>query len=101
VTRGDLQIAISTGGASPALAKRIRAQLEEEFGEDYATLVGLMKEFRSLVMSRVASPAARRRIFDAVADSDVLDRIRAGVDVSAEDLVKEFAPPQPPAATSD
>jgi precorrin-2 dehydrogenase/sirohydrochlorin ferrochelatase len=99
VTRGDLQIAISTGGASPAMAKRIRAGLEDEFGEEYAMLMALMREFRSLVMARVPSPAARRRIFDAVADSDVLDRIRAGVNVSAEDLVEEFAAGQPPTAT--
>ena len=35
VQRGDLQIAISTGGASPSLAKRLRQQLEKEFAPEY------------------------------------------------------------------
>lgn len=91
VARGDLQIAISTGGASPALAKRIRMQLEEEYGPEYERLIEILRIFRARVIEQVASPAARRRIFDAVAESDLLDRIRQGADVTVDDLVKEFA----------
>lgn len=90
VSRGDLQIAISTGGASPALAKRIRVRLEEEFGSEYDTLMQLLGEFRVRVMGDVASPAARRRIFEAVADSDLLERIRAGADITVQGLADEF-----------
>lgn len=45
--RGDLMIAISTGGGSPALAKKIRKNLEQLFGEEYALLLALIKEVRS------------------------------------------------------
>jgi len=45
--RGDLTITISTGGMSPALAKKIRTRLEESFGEEYALLVSLVDEVRS------------------------------------------------------
>jgi precorrin-2 dehydrogenase / sirohydrochlorin ferrochelatase len=45
--RGDLTITISTGGMSPALAKKIRMRLEESFGEEYALLVSLVEEVRS------------------------------------------------------
>ena len=45
--RGDLTITISTGGMSPALARKIRTRLEECFGEEYALLVSLIKEVRS------------------------------------------------------
>ena len=45
--RGDLTIAISTGGMSPALAKKIRTRLEEAFGEEYGLLVSLVEEVRS------------------------------------------------------
>jgi siroheme synthase-like protein len=45
--RGDLTIAISTTGASPALAKKIRTKLEMDFGEDYGRLLKLVKEVRS------------------------------------------------------
>ena len=45
--RGDLTIAISTGGMSPALARKIRTRLEESFGKEYALLVSLVEEVRS------------------------------------------------------
>ena len=47
VRRGDLTIAISTGGMSPALARKIRTRLEDSFGEEYALLVSLVEEVRS------------------------------------------------------
>lgn len=93
VTRGDLQIAISTGGASPALAKRVRRQLEAEFGEEYAQLTRLLADFRRHVLAEVEDPGARRRIFDAVADSNLLERLRDGADITVEDLVGEYLRP--------
>jgi siroheme synthase-like protein len=44
--RGDLSLAVSTGGASPAFARKIRAWLEERIGEDYSKLLSLVKEVR-------------------------------------------------------
>jgi len=45
--RGELTIAISTAGRSPALARKIRARLEKDFGEEYASLVTMIGEVRS------------------------------------------------------
>ncbi len=45
--RGDLSIAVSTSAKSPALARKIRARLENEFGEEYASLVILIEKARS------------------------------------------------------
>lgn len=45
--RGELTIAVSTSGMSPALAKKIRTILEQIFGEEYASLLSLVKEVRS------------------------------------------------------
>jgi precorrin-2 dehydrogenase/sirohydrochlorin ferrochelatase len=50
--RGDLTITISTGGMSPALARKIRTRLEESFGEEYALLVSLVEEVRSTLMRK-------------------------------------------------
>lgn len=50
--RGDVTIAISTGGASPALARRIRVKLEAEFGPEYAQLASLLSEVRTDLKSR-------------------------------------------------
>jgi len=46
VRRGDLILAVSTSGASPALAKKIRMRLEQTFGEEYTPLLSLIKEVR-------------------------------------------------------
>ena len=50
--RGDITVAVSTGGRSPALARRIRAKLEENFGDEYASLVLLVGEVRSELKQR-------------------------------------------------
>ena len=47
VRRGDLTIAVSTAGKSPALAQKIRKKLEKDWGEEYASLVALIGEVRS------------------------------------------------------
>lgn len=50
--RGDITIAVSTGGRSPALARRIRAKLEESLGDEYAALALLVGEVRSELRRR-------------------------------------------------
>ncbi len=50
--RGDLTIAISTSGVSPALARKIRTKLEQNFGEEYASLTALIAEVRSELKQR-------------------------------------------------
>jgi precorrin-2 dehydrogenase/sirohydrochlorin ferrochelatase len=47
VRRGDITIAVSTAGRSPALARKIRARLEKELGDEYASLVNLIGEVRA------------------------------------------------------
>jgi precorrin-2 dehydrogenase/sirohydrochlorin ferrochelatase len=45
--RGDITIAVSTAGASPALARKIRTRLEKDFGEEYASLAAVVEEVRA------------------------------------------------------
>jgi precorrin-2 dehydrogenase/sirohydrochlorin ferrochelatase len=59
VRRGALQIAISTSGHSPTLAKRIRQQLEEQYGPEYAELLDWLGEERARIRRQVRDPAAR------------------------------------------
>ena len=53
--RGSLTIAVSTGGKSPALARRIRTELEKHFGDEYDSLVSLVEQVRSDLSDRGVS----------------------------------------------
>lgn len=61
VQRGDLLIAISTGGASPAVARRIREKLESLFGEEYTIYLRLMRKIREKVLAKNLSPEEKER----------------------------------------
>lgn len=50
--RGDVTIAVSTGGKSPALARKIRTELEKSFGDEYAVLASLIEQVRSELKQR-------------------------------------------------
>jgi precorrin-2 dehydrogenase/sirohydrochlorin ferrochelatase len=76
VSRGDLTLAISTGGASPALAKKIRQTLEENFGSEYALALQLLARVRERVLRNGLSADERQRLFTALADSPLLDYLR-------------------------
>jgi precorrin-2 dehydrogenase/sirohydrochlorin ferrochelatase len=79
VRRGDLLIAVTTQGASPALAARIQERLSEQFGEEYGPYVALLAEVRERVMETIPDPAQRRRILRAAAaDAEILELIRGG-----------------------
>lgn len=68
--RGDLTIAISTGGGSPALAKKIRKNLEHLLGKEYAHLLALIKEVRSDLTRK--DKRVRAEIWQEALDLDLL-----------------------------
>ena len=63
VKRGDLQIAISTGGASPALAKHLRRELEQVLGDRYAQAAKQMRLLRDKTKTQMTSPRQRRALY--------------------------------------
>jgi precorrin-2 dehydrogenase/sirohydrochlorin ferrochelatase len=77
VERGDLMIAVSTGGKSPALARKLREELEETYGPEYAVLLEILGEHRGKVVSAAGrSSAENRESLAAVVRSNILDDIR-------------------------
>ena len=86
VNRGDLQIAISTGGASPAFAARLRRALEDQFGTEYALTLKVLREARRRLHADEIDPADRMRRLKELADSALPDAI-AVRDVAAIDLI--------------
>ena len=78
VNQGDLTLAISTGGASPALAKRLRRELESRFGPEYGTMLTLMANLRQKMLDAGHDPDGHKRIFSALIDHDLPALISAG-----------------------
>lgn len=78
VRRGDLLVAISTGGKSPALAVRLRERLERELGDEYAVMLALLGDLRDAV-TLPGDQAARSRAWYCVVDDEEMWRlVRAG-----------------------
>jgi precorrin-2 dehydrogenase/sirohydrochlorin ferrochelatase len=73
VRRGDLQIAISTAGHSPALAQRLRKQLEAQFGPEYSDWLRELAATREDLFSRDIEPERRKHLLHAVASQEAFD----------------------------
>lgn len=85
VERGPLRIAVSTSGAAPTEAKRIRRQLEHDFDESWTGYLQLMGQVRTMVKERVAgSDLDRRPIYEAATAAGWRERLAAGEHISAE-----------------
>jgi siroheme synthase-like protein len=76
VRRGDLQIAISTGGKSPALAQRIRRELEVQFDASYVAWLNWLGSVRELFFRRHVEPEVRKQTLHRIAGSTVFERFR-------------------------
>ena len=74
VQRGDLQIAISTNGKSPALAQRLRKELQEQFGPEYASWLEWLGAARETLRAQSTDPEATRRWLHVLASHPMFER---------------------------
>ena len=74
VRRGQLQIAISTGGLSPSLAHRLRVELEAQFGPEYEPWLEWLGEARRVVLAKPLSEARRQRLLERLASRPMFQR---------------------------
>ena len=76
--RGRLTVAVSTGGASPALAARVRDRLADLLPPQYATYVDILAELRREALQKVREPRRRRRLLQQLAEERWWQMIREG-----------------------
>ena len=87
---GPLAIAISTAGASPALAKRIRSEIADEYGEPYARLAELLNEVRGWAKGTLPTYQDRKAFFEGIVngDPDPIELLREGRDAEVLELIE-------------
>lgn len=92
VHRGRLTVAISTGGASPALARRIRLDLEERFGPEYEQALELLARLRSVLASRGLTLAEKQARLGRLVCAPLLEFLRLGDTAAVDRLLAEVDP---------
>lgn len=90
VERGDLLIAISTCGDSPALARRVREELERTYGPEYGVFLEKMALLRRRLLQEVPNEDDRRKVFQALVDADILYLLKAGQVHEADHRIAEI-----------
>ncbi len=88
--RGDLTIAVSTSGKAPAVAVRLRQQLEEQIGEEYARFLEIAGTLRAPLAARYPDFETRKRLWYELVDSDVLELLRAGDEARTRQRIVEI-----------
>jgi len=91
VERGDLLIALSTSGVSPALSRAIRKDLEQRYGPEYASFLSMLAGVRKQLLQTMTNQQARRRVFQSIVDSDILELLRQGNYRMAEEKMEKLA----------
>jgi len=89
VRNGPLAIAISTAGASPALAKRMKSEIAEQYGEPYARLAVLLNDARGWAKSTLPTYQDRKAFFESIVngDPDPIELLRQGDEAAVRDLI--------------
>ncbi len=104
VERGDITVAIGTGGVSPVLARRARAAIERALDPALAKLAAFAARWREKVKAALPDVNVRRRFWDATFDGAIAEHVRSGRDLHADaallaTLSRDINEPQPGSVT--
>jgi siroheme synthase-like protein len=87
VEQGSIQLAVSTGGKSPALARTLKEDLQKFVGPEYAEVNDLLGTLRPAAKKALPTDADRKRFFDAIIAKGVVEMIREGRRQEAYDTI--------------
>ena len=87
--KGDLNIAISTGGKAPALAVRLKERLQEEIGPQYERFLELSGQLREPLARYIPDFETRKKLWYELVDSDILELLSQDNEPAALDLISE------------
>jgi precorrin-2 dehydrogenase/sirohydrochlorin ferrochelatase len=89
IQRGDLLIAISTSGQSPAFARKVRQDLEKQFGPEYEAFLKVMGAIRQHLLAQAHAPEAHKPIFEKLIQADLLHLIQKKQYAAANALIED------------
>jgi len=89
IDRAPLQVAISTGGASPVLARLIRSRIESFLPASYGRLAGMLEGFRDRTKAVLPNPELRRRFWERLLEGPVTELVLSGRDEAAHKIIDE------------
>jgi uroporphyrin-III C-methyltransferase/precorrin-2 dehydrogenase/sirohydrochlorin ferrochelatase len=93
VDRGDVVVAVGTGGASPVVARRVRERIEAVLPARIGDLATFIGGFRKSIHARIPEFALRRRFWERVIDGPIGALVLAGRNAEAETALKQIADP--------
>ncbi len=95
IKRGGLTVAVSTGGRCPAMARKVRMEIEKTIGPEYGPMLEIMGRLRESLLKKGLKGDKKDRIINGLLDSDIVGLTRAGdldrvnralTDIAGEDL---------------
>jgi len=89
VHRDDLVITVSTSGQSPAMAKKLRKVLENQFGKEYGILLRLMGAIRKRLLQKAHAPEVHKPLFEQLINSELIVMIQEGEVEKIDSLLLE------------
>jgi len=89
VEKGPIKIAISTGGVSPALSKKLREELTVAIGNEYEILARILGRIRPIVVSQNGGTEVHKRVFETLINSSLPEAIRKSRKDEVKSILKQ------------
>jgi precorrin-2 dehydrogenase/sirohydrochlorin ferrochelatase len=93
ITRGDLLITVATGGASPALARKVRMELEMRYGPEYADLIKILGKVREKLLTENANSPYNKEILKQLVEQDLPALLKTNSGAEIDNLLLKLCGP--------